>query len=179
MLCAVGLGAPALAYVAVPAGFRDVVARAEIIVRGHVTDVRSVAVPDGGIDSVATVSVDATLKGQADAFVSVRVPGGELGATAFVMVGAPRLAANQSAVFFLRRSADRTWRPVGLTTGIVRIRLDRATGRPIVQSPVEASRAAGAPRASALRPLLSVQEFDSMVRLVVAGQRGAIARPAR
>lgn len=179
-LLIIGLLGPSLgAHVTVPADFRDIVTGAELIVRGRITDVRAARGPAEGMDSVATVLVEETLKGESAAFVAVRVPGGVVGNTRVVMVGAPRLAVNQAAVFFLRRSPDNSWRPIGLGEGIVRIRLDRATGRPLVQSPVSASRTAGRGRTDAPRPMVTVQEFDAMVRLVVEGQTRAVARPAR
>src|SRR5262245_26691371 len=90
--CVVALmlaGVSTFATVVVPTEFREVVSGADLIVRGRVTDVRSFVVPGDGIDTVATVAVETVLKGQADTFVSVRVPGGEVGSTKFVMVGAP------------------------------------------------------------------------------------------
>ena len=91
-----------------PAGFREIVADASVIVRGRITDVRAVAVAGAGIDSVATVAVESVLKGEAAAFVNVRVPGGEIGRTRFVVVGSPTFKPDQRAVFFLKRGADRS-----------------------------------------------------------------------
>jgi hypothetical protein len=170
---------PVFAHVTVPIAFREMVAEAELIVRGHITDVRAVVVSGQGIDSIATVRVDETLNGDATSFVSVRVPGGEIGPTRFVFVGAPRLAANQSAVFFLKRLTDGTWSPVGLTAGIVPIRASPSTGRPSVQSPQLEPQAAGraAPRGESPRALVPIEEFGALVRVMIAGQRRAVARP--
>src|SRR5579864_3219201 len=46
------------ATVTVPTDFRHVVAEATLIVRGHVTDVRTVAPPGGRVETAATVAVD-------------------------------------------------------------------------------------------------------------------------
>src|SRR4051812_41767969 len=113
------LGTVASATVIVPTEFREIVADASLIVRGTVTDVRAVEVRGEGIDSIGTIAVASVLKGSApDGFVSIRVPGGTIGRTRFVMIGAPELTPNEQAVFFLKRGADNFWRPVGLTMGI-------------------------------------------------------------
>ena len=62
------------ATIVVPADFREVVADATLIVRGHITDVRSVVTLDKGIESIGTIAVDSTLKGDVYDFVSMRVP---------------------------------------------------------------------------------------------------------
>lgn len=169
------------ASVSVPTEFREIVADAELIVRGHVTDVRAINVRGVGVESVATIAVDATLKGQSDGFVSVRVPGGEIGRYRYVMVGAPTLRLNQSAIFFLKRGADNAWRPVGLASGIVSVDRDAATGRPVVHPPIMATgRTGGGPllRGDARRKSLPVADYESLVRMVVAA-RTAQARPGR
>ena len=53
------------ANIVVPAEFRDVVTSATVIVRGRVTDVRSVIAPDRTISSFATIAVESVLKGDA------------------------------------------------------------------------------------------------------------------
>ena len=112
------------ATIAVPAEFREIVADAALIVRGRLTDVRAVTTIDRSIESIGTIGVDSVLKGAADRFVSIRVPGGVVGRTRVVMVGAPALPPNEQAVFFLKRGADKFWRPVGLSMGIYRVHID-------------------------------------------------------
>lgn len=166
-------GVSAFATVVVPAEFREVVSDAELIVRGLVTDVRSFVVPGDGIDTVATVSVETVLKGQADSFVSVRVPGGEVGSTKFVMVGAPTFKNGDRAVFFLKRTREQIWRPIGLTMGVYRVQAEPGTGRAVVQPPAvpTASRTATSGtvvRGDPQRKLLPVSEFESLVKLVMS-----------
>lgn len=170
------------ANLTVPAEFRDVVARAERIVRGTVTDVRSLAVPGRRVDSVVTVAIDTTLKGEGEPFVSFRVPGGTIGTRRFVMVGAPTFRVGQSAVWFLKRDPDEQWRPVGLSLGVYRVGREPRSGRLVVAPPVMAgwTTAPSGPvvRGDVRRQLLPVQEFESVVRLVLAGQ-ALPARPTR
>jgi hypothetical protein len=173
------------AHVWLPAEFRDVAHDATLIIRGRVTDLRAVRVPGAGIDTIATVAVESVLKGQGDRFVYVRVPGGELNGRKFVMVGAPTFAPGQRAVMFLRPSAtDTTWAPVGLTMGIYRVQRDPATGRPVIHPPVITGRTAGASgtarRGDRDRKFLQVQEFESLVRLVLTSTPGqAVPRGGR
>jgi hypothetical protein len=165
---------PVRAHVTVPTEFREVVTVASLIVRGRVTDVRSVAVPGAGIDSIATIAVENVLKGQTfGGFVYVRVPGGESGRYKFVMVGAPTFKVGQRAVFFLQPGlSDSAYRPIGLTLGVFRVQADPQTGRPVVEPPVVPGRttsllssvARGDPR----RKLMPVQEFESLVQLILA-----------
>ena len=169
-LVGVGLAVAATsltATVVVPAEFREIVADAGLIVRGRVTDVRSLVAPNNTIDSVATVAVDSLLKGQAETFVSVRVPGGEIGRTRYVLMGAPTFRVGDRAVFFLKRGPDSLWRPIGLTMGVYRVQAEAPTGRPVVRPPVLPNRVGGSTRGDVSRRLLPVSEFESLVRLVM------------
>jgi hypothetical protein len=158
----------------VPTPFRTVVSGAALIIRGHITEVRSVVVPGAGIESVGTVAVDAVLKGQSDAFVSIWVPGGQVGRERFVMIGAPRLRTGQQALFFLERGPDNRLRPVGLSMGIFTIYAASGTGQPVVNPPLVVGRTASAGtvvRGDVRRQSMAVPEFEALVRLVMAGQQ--------
>jgi hypothetical protein len=167
------LGGAALAATVIePSTLNDLATDAGLIVRGQVTDVRAVAVPGRGIESVATVAVDRVLKGDPLSFVAVRVPGGTLGRYRHVMVGAPKLRVRQHAVFFLVRAPDHGWRPVGLSAGVVRIVSEPVTGRPVVYPVVFVRRPGTAGpivRGDGLRRLATVGEFESMVELALRG----------
>ena len=43
------------ATVLIPTEFREVVADAELIIRGHITDVRALQTPEGRVETAATV----------------------------------------------------------------------------------------------------------------------------
>jgi len=180
-LLIVGCSASILATVTVPKDFRQVVQDATLIVRGRVTDVRAAVVTDKRVDSFATIAVESTLKGEPAQFVSVRVPGGRIGRYRYVMVGAPTLRANERAVFFLVRDSDGAWRPVGLSSGIVAVGDLTPGGRAVVRPPVVAGRTASVGpviRGDVRRGPMPIEEFESLVRLIVAG-RLAGARPGR
>lgn len=164
------------ATLVIPVEFRQIVAEATLIVRGRITDVRGVRVPDRGVESIGTIAVDGVLKGDPVDFVSVRVPGGTVGRYRYVMVGAPRLRAGEHAVFFLKRGPDDAWRPIGLTQGIFRVQPEPQTGRPIVHPPLVAGRTVSATgrtvRGDPRRRLMPVSEFESLVRFVLASPPG-------
>lgn len=168
-VCVAILQTAAGAHTEAPADFRTLVADAETIARGHVTDVHGAALPSGEIVSIATVEVDETLKGRADRFVSLILPGGQIGRIRTVVPGAPRVHVNDAAVFLLRRGPDNVWRLATLTAGLYRLRREPDTGRVVIDPPPVIGRTSGAgaiDRGSLLRRPLSVPEFEALVRLV-------------
>ena len=160
------------ATVLIPTEFREVVADAELIIRGHITDVRALQTPEGRVETAATVGVDNVLKGQADTFISVRVPGGRIGDSRMVMVDAPEFRVGERALFFLKRGIDNAWRPVGLSMGVYPIRVEPLSGQPVIDPPLVAGRTATAGqvivRGDARRKAMSVGDFESLVQLLVA-----------
>jgi hypothetical protein len=176
-------GASLAATVFVPTEFREVVTDSGLIVRGRVTDVRTVVLPDSRVESAVTIGVENVLKGAANGFVSVRVPGGRVGGIRHVMVGAPVLRPGERALFFLWRGPDSLWRPVGLSMGVYAVHNDPRTGQPLVRPPIVPGRTTsigpivrGDPR----RKLLPIQEFESLVQLIIAGRLGqAVPRGGR
>ncbi len=154
-----------------PADFRLVVAEATVIVRGRVTDVRAVRSVRGDVESVATIAVEAVLKGDAGSFVSMRVPGGTIGRFRTHMPGAPTVAVGDAAVYLLKRAPGGALWPVGLSSGIYRISV--SSGRPMVAPPVVAAvtTAAQGPvvRGDLRRRTLPLADFESIVTLVLRG----------
>lgn len=174
-------GGPLVASVLVPTEFREVVSDATLIVRGRVTDVRGVVVPDAGIDTIATVLVDGTVKGTPSEFVAVRIPGGTVGRSRWIVVGAPTVAVGDHAVFFLKRGPDNALRPVGLSMGIYPVRVEPASGRAVVDPPAVVGRTASpgaVVRGDPRRRPMPVQEFESLVRLVMAAKTVAPKKEA-
>ena len=173
LVCVAALGATAAATVFIPTEFREVVADAGLIVRGHITDVRPITI-SGGVETVGTIAVENVLKGQSDGFVSIRVPGGAIDGRRFVMVGAPELRVGEQALFFLKRGADNVWRPVGLSMGVCLVHPDAATGRPVIDPPLVPGRTATAgqmvTRGDPRRRPMTVQDFEALVQLVVAAR---------
>lgn len=161
-----------------PVVLRDLVDDAALIIRGRVTDVRGVAVQRAGIDSIATIEVERVIKGAADRFVSVRLSGGTVGRYRFVVVGAPTVRVNQTAIFFLMRTSDGAWRPVDLSAGVLRVQ--RGLLGPMVIPPVQPSdvnRPGPLVRGNSLRAPVTADEFESLVRAIVVAPRTPAGRP--
>ena len=161
------------------AEFREVVSEASTIVRGRVTDVRAVQSPAGEVESVVTIAVEASLKGSAEIFVAMRLPGGTIGRYRTVMVGAPVMRVGEHAVFFLKRGPGNSLWPVGLGQGIYRMTFSAGgaggTGGAgtigMVHAPVlpgVTTNAVGpVVRGDARRKSLPVTEFEALVRLLL------------
>lgn len=156
-----------------PADFRATVTQATVIVRGRVTDVRAVRSVAGEVETVATIAVDATLKGGARAFVSMRLPGGTIGRYRTVMPGAPRVDVGDSGVFFLKAAPGGALWPVGLSSGMYRIAT--TNGRVMVAPPVlpgvTTATTGIVRRGDTRRKMLPLPEFESLVALVLSGTR--------
>jgi hypothetical protein len=176
LLVAVGLGLTAgtlFASTFLSAEFREVVSEASTIVRGRVTDVRAMRSAAGEVESVVTIAVETALKGSAQSFVAMRVPGGTIGRYRTVMIGAPVLRVGEQAVFFLKRGPGNSLWPVGLAQGIYRVSSAGSAGRTagMVYAPVLAgvtTNAAGpVVRGDSRRKALPVAEFESLVRLLL------------
>lgn len=174
VMACVGLGLTQTTLTAstfLSAEFREIVSGSATVVRGRVTDVRALRSPSGEVESFVTIAVESVLKGSADAFVSMRVPGGVIGRYRTVMVGAPVMRTGEHAVFFLRRGAGNTFVPVGLAQGVYRV--TTTGGRAMISAPVLAGVTTNTTgpivRGDARRKPLAVGEFESLVRLVVAG----------
>jgi hypothetical protein len=159
------------AHVSIPADFRAIVSESALIVRGRITDVRSIRVPSSGIETIATIVTEQVLKGQTGQFVSLRVPGGTVGSIRSVMTGAPELRTGDRAFFFLTRDPQAGFRLTGLSMGLYRLQGDGGRGRVTVRPPLVLMR--NSPpgpivRGDASRTSISVPEFESLVRLVSA-----------
>jgi hypothetical protein len=177
----VGLGLTAgtlFASTFLSAEFREVVSEASTIVRGRVTDVRAMRSPDGDVESIVTIAVEAALKGPAERFVAMHLPGGTIGRYRTVMTGAPVMGVGEHAVFFLKRGPGNSLWPVGLAQGIYRVSNSagaRGTTAGMVYAPVIPGVTTNAlgpvVRGDARRKSLPVTEFESLVRLLLT--RGA------
>jgi len=162
------------AYSVVPASFSELVAGSALIVRGVVIDARAVLDSTSGISTIGTIAVESTLKGTSRPFVSVRLPGGEMGSRRVIVVGAPRARVGDRAVWFLTPGADGIWIPVGLSLGVFRVDGEGPGGR-VVEPPAlsAADRATALKRGYGTRRSLAVPEFEALVRLLLDAGRPA------
>ena len=131
-LCALCLtiASGAHATTILPAEFADVINGSQLIVYGHVVDVRSeMTAGRRSIHSFVTVAVEQALKGSPGATVVFRVPQGEVGRYRRIVVGAPAFAVGEEVMVFLTGRAPAIPTVFGLNQGVRRMRGDAATRR--------------------------------------------------
>src|ERR1051326_8725271 len=97
--------------------FDELVAKAEMIVAGQVTDSTTYRTSDGKLILTSyTVQVGENIKGKAPATMTVTTIGGKLGNTILRVSGMPQFQTGESAVLFLEKSGAYTT-VVGLNQG--------------------------------------------------------------
>ncbi len=163
------------ATVILPIEFRELVTTSQVIVHGHVTDIRSAYV-DGrtSIQTFVTIAADDYLKGDLGEYVTFFVPGGQIGQYRTVFVGAPEFHEGDEVVLFLRRNGSGLPFVAGLSQGVYRVVPD-SSGQPIVTTPVVMAKGIAdrepIVRGDPARRPLPLDEFRSAVRQVLGGVR--------
>jgi hypothetical protein len=178
--CALGLVTWALcldlvhATVLLPADFTDVVTGSQLIVHGRVTDVRAMLVgPRRTIESLVTLDVIESLRGNPGATVTFSVPNGQVGRYRRVLVGAPELEPGDEIVVFLQARPPAIPSIFGLSQGLYRVVRD-ARARALVTPPPVMARGVGAERlvrGDPARQLLPIDAFAGEVRRVLERTR--------
>ena len=183
------------ATVLLPGDLGDIARSATAIVRGTVVAVRS-EWADGRrrIETVVTLRVSETFKGDMRGFVSVRVPGGVMGRYRSVTVGAPSFSQGEEVVLFLGASPPALPYVIGLGQGVFRVKRDVRTGVTSVTPPAllaNSARAVTVHRGDPDRRPQTLQQFADRIRSALAmrsrdlraveraGERGAGRTPGR
>lgn len=134
MLCLFATRA-ARATSVIPPTFPELVAEAESIVRGRVTDiaVRRSSAPDGTpiIKTHVTFAVERTLKGPERASVTLEFLGGTIGEESLVVTGLPRFELGSTDYLFVERNGVQFCPLVAVRHGRYRLLRD-AGGREFV-----------------------------------------------
>ena len=166
MLCLAGPSAT----VVLPADFTTVVSGSGVIVHGRVVRVESsLAGPQRAIESVVTVSVIQSLKGDTGATVSFRTPNGQVGRYRRVLVGAPEFAAGDEVIVFLQGRPPALPSVFGLNQGLYRVTRDAAGA--MVMPPRMAGSDGRIVRGDPARVPLPIDAFAREVRAVVERAR--------
>jgi hypothetical protein len=173
---------PARATVLVPADLAELSRSASAIVRGTVTVVRP-EWADGRrrVETIVTLAVEQTLKGEYGRTVSFKVPGGEIGRYRSVMIGAPAFREGEEVILFLGGQAPALPHLLGLGQGVYRVRRDSRSGEARVLSPAwsaDPDQAVRVRRGSGRPNGLSIGEFTSLVRDAMASGAPAKGRRA-
>ena len=169
--------APAVrATVLLPGDLGEIARGAAAIVHGTVVDVRTEWV-DGRrrVETIVTLEVSETFKGDMTGRVSVKVPGGVMGRYRSVTIGAPSFRPGEEVVLFLGARPPALPYVLGLGQGVFRVRRDARTGQTTVMPPAllaNSRQAVTVQRGDPSRRAVSLSEFSATVRSALsAGAR--------
>lgn len=155
------------ATLVLPAEFGEMVAASQTIVHGRVSDVSSrMTAGRRSIESIVTVDVVRSMKGEGRAAVVFRVPNGRVGRYRRITVGAPELSPGDEVVLFLEGHPPAMPMPFGLTQGVYRVARS-ADGRRVV-TPLLAADPGRIVRGDPARRPLAIEAFTEHVRAMVA-----------
>jgi len=165
---------PVSATVLLPGDLGEIARSATAIVRGTVVDVRS-GWADGRrrVETVVTLRVGESLKGDMRGLVSVKVPGGVLGRYRSVTVGAPSFHQGEEVVLFLGAEPPALPYLIGLGQGVFRVRRDLRSGATLVTPPAllaDPVRTVRVTRGDVSRGPMTLPQFADTVRAALAAR---------
>ena len=164
----------------IPPTFEQLVANAELIFQGTVTDVRSQWEGSGSerhIQSYVTLKVEDQLKGNAGDSYTLSMLGGTVGEETMQVSDAPRFKVGDRDLLFVEHNGTQFIPLVGIMHGHFRLQHDQVTGRDVVAkhdgSPLvdvaELGKDEHAAKTAAGRPL-TPQDFKAAIRSELARQ---------
>ncbi len=133
-LAAVAICMPARAMVVAQRDFADLVARAEQVVVGTVTEVREADDPAGAPATYVTLSDLRVVKGDARDTLTLRFYGGSSGSVAVRIPDMPTFAVGERAVLFVAGNGRDVCPLVGVWQGRFRVRFDATRGADVVET---------------------------------------------
>lgn len=167
-------GVVARATVLVPADLAELVSDATAIVHGRVVEVRAEwTAGRRGIESYVTLAAATYLKGDLGGRVTVRTPGGRLGAYRSIIVGGPTFREGDEVILFLGSRGPSFPFLVGFSQGVYRVLTDAETGQRTVIPPALLA-PGGEPlrlvRGDGRRPAPTIERFAADIRAIVTKQ---------
>lgn len=115
--------------------FDELVAQAEIIFQGTVTEVKSQWTGEGAqrhIVSYVTFQVDEAIKGNAGVSYTLRLLGGTVDGQTMEVTDTPKFKAGDRDIVFVENNGTQFIPLVGIMHGRFRVREDKATGAEVV-----------------------------------------------
>ena len=171
-LLAIGVAASTLrGTTLLPAEFREIVTKSQIIAYGRVVEVVPELSDDRKrIETIVTFEVGTYLKGGRGESLTFRVPGGQIGRYRSVMIGAPLFQEGDEAVLFLTQREDGMPRIFGLNQGVFRVQREERSQRRIVFTPLLARGESPelVVRGSAGRQPMTLEAFGAQVTSLLA-----------
>jgi len=131
------LGGRARATTFVGLNERKLARAADAIVTGTVDRILTVGADDGTIDTLVTVTVDHTYKGDVGQRVTLKQPGGRLGDRVLWIAGSPRFRVGERQLLFLSAHIDGTARTTAFGMGQFTLRPHPRTGRILAERRVD------------------------------------------
>ena len=117
---------------------RTLARAADAIVTGTIDRILTVGGEDGAIDTLVTVAVDHTYKGDVGRRVTLKQPGGRLGDRLLWIAGSPRFRVGERQLLFLSAHIDGTARTTAFGMGQFVLRPHPRTGALIAERQVDA-----------------------------------------
>jgi hypothetical protein len=134
-LCALLAVANVHATTVIPPSFDELVAQAELIFQGTVTDVQSQWTGEGGdrhIVSYVTLKVEDPIKGEAGATYTLRMLGGTVGDRTMRVTDSPEFKVGDREILFVEHNGTQFIPLVGIMHGRFRVEKDNARGADVV-----------------------------------------------
>lgn len=170
----------ASATVVLPGDFADMVGESQLIVYGRVTEVRAqVTGPGQAIESIVTMAVMQTFKGEVGTAVVFRVPNGQIGRYRRVTVGAPEFSRGDDVIVFLKGRAPVVPMPYGLNQGVYRVQRLAGGRRLVTRAPVLARTGEAEPvvRGDPARRPIAIDAFAAHIRAIEQGPVPDVVMP--
>ncbi|HEY0369797.1 MAG TPA: hypothetical protein VGC85_09390 [Chthoniobacterales bacterium] len=136
-LCATLALTTVRATTVIPPSFDQLVANAEVIIQGTVSDVQSQWTGEGAqrhIVTYVTVNVDDAIKGNVGASYTLRMLGGTVGDETMEVSDAPKFKVGDRDILFVENNGTQFIPLVGIMNGRFRLAQDSQTGAEMVLS---------------------------------------------
>jgi hypothetical protein len=185
VLCSLAVVCSAQATTVIPPTFDELVAEAELIFQGTVTDVTSQWTGEGGqrhIVSYVTVRVEDAIKGNPGVTYTLRMLGGTVDGQTMEVSDSPKFKPGDREILFVQNNGRQFIPLVGIMHGRFRVQKDEQSGADIVVSnegrPVgdlaqlgKAAPHSGTafPDANTTTRALGADEFKSAIRAKLSG----------
>lgn len=121
----------------IPPNFPELVAEADAIYRGRVTDIQARRVEAANGQSViktfVTIAVDKVMKGPEQPAVTLEFLGGTIGDETLEVSGVPRYTVGERGIVFVQRNGQQFCPVVRLGHGTYRVKRDERSGRDFVE----------------------------------------------
>jgi hypothetical protein len=159
------------ASIVIPATIDELAGEADLIVHARVARIDTRQAPGTlRVERIVTLDVVRAWKGRPAETVHVVLPGGTFGRYRTVVPGVPDVVEGEEAVLFLRDSPAGVPQLVGLSQGLLRVRVDAVTGQRVVAAPIAAGTDGPVVRGATDRGPQPLARIEARVAQVVLAQ---------